>query len=199
MKWEQDEEPATPPPRPPPELDAERVDQMEMFLQERGGAMDYGKFANAFPGTKKAQLEPHFVLVPEREGDSGGRWQITLPGVEPLPPDHDREERLQRDERRSQSSGHPAIKPSESLWLIGFIKRWDKKGFGFLEADGADNVFVHRNELPPELHPNKVSMVGIEMAFELQVTPEGKLRAKSTRVLLTPDGRGGWSIRRARV
>lgn len=203
---------------PAPPLNDEAVAEMTQFLEDHGGAMDYGKFANAFTGVKKLQLENHFTLVAE-SSDAGGRWQITLPGVDPLPPIEDREgrprspgpERLPRpsssrpiqDQNRhrpgSVQGGSARIEPSPNLWLIGCIKKWDqRKGFGFLVADGADDVFVHRNDLPPELQGFHGNLQGAEFAFELDVADTGKLRAKQIRALLTPDFHaGGWMLRRA--
>jgi len=204
---------------PAPPLNDEAVAEMTQFLEENGGAMDYGKFANAFTGVKKLQLENHFTLVPESD-DAGGRWQITLPGVDPLPPVEDREgvpsspgpERLPRpsssrpiqdrgreQKRPSLDGGRARVEPSPNLWLIGCIKKWDqRKGFGFLIADGADDVFVHRNDLPPELQGITGNLQGAEFAFELEVADTGKLRAKQIRALLTPDFHaGGWMLRRA--
>jgi len=222
--------------REPPEvptipLSDEAVNEMTQFLEDHDGAMDYGKFANAFTGVKKMQLENHFTLVPESQ-DAGGRWQITLPGIDPLPPAEDREERPNpyprprprsprprsprprspRPRSRSPgperlprpSSSRPSqvrarIEPSPNLWLIGCIKKWDqRKGFGFLVADGADDVFVHRNDLPQELQAITSNLQGAEFAFELEVGDNGKLRARQLRALLTPDFRdGGWMLRRA--
>jgi len=201
---------------PAPPLSDEAVAEMTQFLEDHGGAMDYGKFANAFTGVKKLQLENHFTLIPE-SNDVGGRWQITLPGVDPLPPVEERggrpmspgPERLPRpsssrplqDQSRLPPSvkGRTRIEPSPNLWLIGCIKKWDqRKGFGFLVADGADDVFVHRNDLPPELQGFHGNLQGAEFAFELEVADSGKLRAKQIRALLTPDFHaGGWMLRRA--
>jgi len=173
---------------PAPALDDEAVQEMESFLEGQGGAMDYGKFANAFPGVKKSQLEGHFTLVQEGE-DAGGRWQITLPGVDPLPPGRDGEK-----EPRYRPGG---LEPSETLWLTGFIKKWDqKKNFGFIAAEGVDDVFMHRNDMPPELQAWRGSLLGVEVAFQLEAAEAGKMRAVSVRGLLRPDGRGGWQLRR---
>jgi len=181
-------------------LDADTIAEMRRFLEEQGGAMDYGKFSNAFAGVKKAQLEDHFTLVPEGQ-DAGGRWQITLPGVDPLPPE-EREargpEREREREREREPRPRPLImEPSSSMWLVGFVKKWDqRKNFGFLVANGLPDVFMHRNDLPADLQTFRGSLQGVEMAFELGSAEDGKLRATSVRALLEPDGRGGWQMRR---
>lgn len=189
-----------------PPLSPEVIAEMTQFLEDQGGVMDYGKFSNAFAGVKKPQLEGHFTLVPE-SSDAGGRWQITLPGVDPLPPEERErslgEPRAAKAGARSASQGareaRPApLEPSATLWLIGCVKKWDqRKNFGFLIADGADDVFIHRNDLPPELQAWNGSLIGAEVAFELEISETGKLRAKQVRALLAPDARGAWTLRRA--
>lgn len=179
----------------PPTLSEEQIQEMRDFLEEQGGAMDYGRFANKFPGVKKAQLlqlETDFTLV-QQDSTAGGRWLITLPGVDP-------EAVMEAEEARPHKGPAPAvgeaIRPSGSFWLIGCVKKWDpKKHFGFLVADGADDVFVHRNDLPEEMKSIR-QMLGIEMAFELDVSEEGKLKAKTVRPLIQPDATGGWQFRR---
>lgn len=204
-----------PPAEDLPELPADKVEEMKQFLEEQGGAMDYGRFANHFPGIKKAQLLPHdahFTLV--QEGDSaGGRWQITLFGVDPLPKEENVEEisfengetrkpgrDRDRDRERAVDRAPPVvIEPTESLWLIGCVKKWDgKKQFGFIVADGADDVFLHRNDLPESLQGQR-NMLGVELAFELGTSEDGKPRVLTTRPLIQPDGRGGWQLRRAKT
>merc|ERR1719499_175922 len=150
--------------------------------------MDYGKFANKFGGVKKAQITLEadtFVLI--QQGDkAGGRWQIALPGVE-VPEEVKKTERVEVGE----------VKPGQNLWLIGCVKKWDpKKQFGFLLADGADDVFVHRNDLPEEIRHMR-NLVGAEIAFELGQSEDGKPRAVTCRPIIQPGGRlGQWQLRR---
>lgn len=184
---------------PPPALDETSLEEMTLFLEEKGGAMDYGKFANAFPGVKKSQLEPHFVLVPESI-NSGGRWQVTLPGVDPMSPE-EREARERVDvanrEPKPPSEEPLLLEPSNTLRLIGCIKKWDsKKGFGFVAADGADDVFVHMNDLPPEVQGWKNNFEGVELTFELIMADDHRLKATNVHLLLQPDMEGGWQLRR---
>lgn len=80
---------------PSPPLDDAVVADMKKWLEEKGGVVDHGKFANQFPGLKKSQLENHFNLEPEDRRRGGGRWQIMLGGVQPLTP----EERVEREAR----------------------------------------------------------------------------------------------------
>jgi len=201
----------------PAELDQDMLDDMTAFLEEVGGHIDYGKFAAKFTGVKKVQIKPHFQLV-QIESNAGGRWTIALEGVsvpDELPEEakdagaaiealrrgreagEGERERKPKVARKGQPPGG-AIEPSPTLWLIGCVKKWDeKKGYGFLVADGADNVFIHRNDLPPEMPwRSSAGIVGSEVAFEL-VMENGKLRAKTVRALIGPNGFGGWVLRRA--
>jgi len=180
---------------PVPELTPERIQAMVEFLEEQGGHMDYGRFANQFPGVKKAQITQcdHFALVQESDRP-GGRWQITLPGIEPM-----FTEETPDDVQRSKQPPPPpvAVAPCEGLWLIGCVKKWDpKKQFGFMIADGADDVFIHRNDLPQEIQGIR-NLMGVEMAFELMLGDDGKRKVKTVRPLIQPNGRGGWQLRRA--
>lgn len=182
---------------PPPDLDGATVDQMTKFLEERGGVMDHGKFANAFPGVKKSQLEPHFRLVPEGP-NSGGRWQVMLPDQEPLDP----AELRAREAEQAEASGDPAapplsLEPSATLRLIGCVKKWDaRKGYGFVVADGADDVFLHRNDLPHEVRNWRGDLEGVELTFMLDAQSERRLKAMNVHMLLVPDEEGQWQLRR---
>merc|ERR1712039_894730 len=196
-----------------PELDPELVDQMNAFLDDRGGFMDYGKFAAEFKGKKKTQLEPHFTFIQEGGGASG-RWTIAQIGVEvperippnpPKPPrEHRHQEQRQQEHQQHQQNDHRqhhqrrSIAPSHNIWLIGYVKKWLERGdCGFLIADGADDVFVHQRDLPPEAY-DKHDMLGVEMAFELGQNDDGKLKALQVRPLLTATPDGGWELRRRR-
>lgn len=198
---------------PAPELPEEKLTEMREYLAEQGGSMDYGKFSNAFAGVKKGSLEGHFEFVAE-SGNAGGRWTILLPGAEPPAPRPAREgpprERggrgmdrgMDRGDRGrmpppGRGRGAPVLEPSPGLWLIGCIRRWDeRKQYGFVCADGADDIFVHANDLPVELQ-QWGDKHGIEVCVELDVAPDGKLKVANLRALLGPDGRGGWVFRRA--
>jgi len=182
---------------PPPDLDEATVDAMTKFLEERGGVMDHGKFANAFPGVKKLQLEPHFRLVPEGP-NSGGRWQVMLLGQEPLAPEELRAREAEQAEVVGETAPPPlALEPSATLRLIGCVKKWDaKKGYGFVVADGADDVFLHRNDLPPEVRNWRGDLEGVELTFMLDAATDRRLKAVSVHMLLVPDEDGNWQLRR---
>ena len=64
-----------------PQLSPRVVTVMSQFLEGHGGVMDYGTFSTKFAGVKKLQPMGHFTLVAE-SNDTGGRWQISLPGAE---------------------------------------------------------------------------------------------------------------------
>lgn len=174
-------------------LTLDRIQDMKAYLDEHDGAMDYGKFANMFPGVKKAQIlqqNDDFVLV--QQGDNaGGRWLITLPGVNPdLVP--------LEDKGTDGCSDETAVEPGPNLLLIGCVKRWDaRKNFGFLLADGADDVFIHRTDLPPEIHDIR-NLVGAEIAFELSFTEDGKPKAVNAKPIIQPSADGAtWQLRRS--
>lgn len=77
---------------PPPPLGDDKVSEMRLCLEERGGVMDFGRFSNKFQGLKKVQIEAHFNVEPD-DPKRRKHWQITLPGVEKM----DREELERRD------------------------------------------------------------------------------------------------------
>lgn len=92
------------------------------------GSAGIGATSGARPreAVKKSQLEEHFTLTAE-DGDKGGRWTITLPGVDP-PPFEERDDGP--PEPRDQGPGTPLGR------LIGKICVWDQgKGFGFLKCE----------------------------------------------------------------
>lgn len=188
---------------PPPDLDEATVNSMTQFLEERGGVMDHGKFANAFPGVKKSQLEPHFRLVPEGP-NSGGRWQVMLPDQEPLAPEELRAREAEQAEVQQplmvtgEITPPPlSLEPSSTLRLIGCVKKWDaRKGYGFVVADGADDVFLHRNDLPPEVRNWRGDLEGVELTFMLDAGSERRLKAVNVHMLLVPDEEGKWQLRR---
>lgn len=79
-----------------------------------------------------------------------------------------------------------AIDPSRMR--AGKIVNYDvNKGFGFIAVEGlGEDVFVARNELPPELRDltNKDAVVGQLVEFEMKEMPDGKLRAKRVFLLM---------------
>jgi len=182
---------------PQQDLDEATVDAMTKFLEERGGVMDHGKFANAFPGVKKSQLEPYFRLVPEGP-NSGGRWQVMLPGQEPLAPEELRAREAEQAEVTGEVVLPPlSLEPSATLRLIGCVKKWDaRKGYGFVVADGADDVFLHRNDLPPEVRNWRGDLEGAELTFMLDAGTDRRLKAMNVHMLLVPDEEGKWQLRR---
>jgi len=71
----------TDPPEPLPE---ETVEEIRRFLDRHGGQLEGGQVAANFPRVKKAQIDPHFELVPV----GGGKFWVRLPGLDaPLPDD----------------------------------------------------------------------------------------------------------------
>jgi len=183
---------------PPPPLEPDYLNDMVKFLEDKGGAMDYGKFSNAFPGVKKSQLQDTFDLIPEGSS-SGGRWQITLKGVDPMPPEELDESSDNKDKPRmpaSDSSEPLVLEPSPSLRLFGVIKKWNpKKGYGFVASDGYSDIFLHKNQLPAEVHRWSGSFEGCEMTFELEAGEDMKLKAMNVHLLLQPDAQGDWQLR----
>jgi len=183
---------------PPPPLDQEYLNEMLKYLEEKGGAMDYGKFSNAFPGVKKSQLQDTFELVPEGS-TSGGRWQITLKGVDPMTPEE--REAKEMDEVGStktplDNSEPLVLEPSSSLRLFGIVKKWNpRKGYGFVASDGYSDIFLHKNQLPSEVQSWNGSFEGCEMTFELEAGEDMKLKAVNAHLLLQPDAQGDWQLR----
>jgi len=67
---------------PPPPLEVENVQAITAVLQGCGGSLPLGKLTTQFEGLKKAQLEPHFALVPDPRGPASGDFAVCLPGYE---------------------------------------------------------------------------------------------------------------------
>lgn len=194
---------------PTPPLDEHQIKEMTRLLEEKGGAMDYGRFANAFPGIKKSQVAEHFSLVPESQ-DTGGRWQITLPGYRPFLSDDqeaigwaegrwspNREGEPERVEEANEEHGNELLnlEPSPTLRLIGCVKQWDsERGYGLVDADGATDVAIEKADLPPEVQTWKGNLEGAELTFELEVSDDGRLTAKFVHFLLAPND-SGWQLR----
>eukprot|EP00928_Gymnodinium_smaydae_P080683 TRINITY_DN64333_c0_g1_i1.p1 TRINITY_DN64333_c0_g1~~TRINITY_DN64333_c0_g1_i1.p1 ORF type:complete len:435 (+),score=90.18 TRINITY_DN64333_c0_g1_i1:80-1306(+) len=200
-----------------PPISEEQIQQMTEFLEEKGGVMDYGKFSSNFPGIKKAQLEGIFVLGCETPDNQSGRWQIALEGVDMLTPEERAEreaaereaQRPERDEDEllpededglaadSRSKGPFIIEPGPTFRLIGCVTKWDyKKGYGFLTADGAQDVFVHKNDLPESMHGYRGKLEGCEVTFEIEERDNGKLKAVNVHMLLSKLPSGEWTLRR---
>lgn len=187
-----------------------QLSAMMDLLDEAGGAMCFKKFANSFRGVTRQQVEPYFTLV--QEGDSPkGRWQITLPGVEPitLPPEEKRPPVILPQvpkaapaavERRVATPETPelVLAPSPTMRLVGTIQRYTaSKGYGFVIVDGLEEVFMHRAEMPPELRGWKgEDLAGMEVTLELG-EKDGKPRALAVHALLRLDEEGQWQLRRS--
>lgn len=186
-------------------LTAEQLEAMRQFLEERGGAYDHGKFSNYFPGVKKAQLEAEFVFVQETSAGAGGRWQILLPGAEPMT----MEEREQKeilfevadnkgkvDEPRDIPP--PPLMPSASLLLMGHVKQWvGRRGHGFIECAGHEDIFLSRKELPAEFQNWRGNLEGVLMCFEVEAGETAdRFRARNARIILEADPAGGFQMRR---
>jgi len=54
---------------PPTMLEPSKVEEIAAFLHACGGAARMGKLSTAFPGLKKAQIEPHFVVCGDPSSD----------------------------------------------------------------------------------------------------------------------------------
>jgi len=78
-------------------LDAEKVAEIQQYVEQAGGAVPLGKLATEMPGVKKAQLEPHFSInmAPGRTGDyivtaqqsrKRPREELLFQELEPLQP-----------------------------------------------------------------------------------------------------------------
>merc|ERR1712066_283469 len=66
-------DPNAPPPEP---LDSDKLQQIISHLEMHGGTMLLGRLTTAFPGLKKAQLDPHLTLC--REATGNGEWSVCL-------------------------------------------------------------------------------------------------------------------------
>jgi len=166
------------------------------------------------------------VLI-QQDSNSGGRWKIAVPGCEHLGEDEATtaatkttttttttrtitptpaaRERPGNDKKKPQpaqpsssSSSSKGFQPSAGLWLTGVVTKWDlQKQFGFLQVKDAPDVFLHRDVLPEELASTR-NLQGVEFAFEVTTTDEGKPRANTAKPLLMADGVGGWQLRRVK-
>lgn len=195
-------------------LGEEKVQAMTDWLAEKGGVVDYGKFASAFPGAKKNQLEKHFTFAPEVPGQGGGRWQIMLEGVEPLTPEERKEREAEmfpaatsRERAATRSSVGEGeeeedalpLEPSSTLRLFGQMVEWDVgKGAGMAGGEGYEDIIVDISSLPPEVQGRRdLDLTGCELTFEVDIADDGKVQARDVHLLLQPDGDGGWQLRRA--
>mmetsp|Transcript_56386 Transcript_56386/g.164841 ORF Transcript_56386/g.164841 Transcript_56386/m.164841 type:complete len:481 (+) Transcript_56386:58-1500(+) len=59
QKQKRDRDPDAP---PPPALEQAKIDEITAYLQQRGGVARLGRLSTDFPGLKKAQVEPHFLV-----------------------------------------------------------------------------------------------------------------------------------------
>ena len=63
--------------------------------------------------------------------------------------------------------------------LEGTVKRWvEGRGYGFIEVDGEDDIFVHNTDLDGTY----VLMQGQKVEFDIETTPKG-LRARNVKVI----------------
>merc|ERR1719245_727254 len=77
--------------------------------------------------------------------------------------------------------------------MKGRIARYSsQKGYGFLTADGCEDIFFLREEMPQEIRDcqNMDDVIGQVVDFEVRVMPDGKLRALRMN-LLPQDGQMG--------
>jgi len=193
-----------------PELELDLVQDMTHFLEDHGGSFDFGKFTNAFRGYKKCQLAPHFAF--SSQGD--GHVLVALRGTQ-LPEGGDVEVELEDDDDfgieeeyspggegdlppLAESDRDLGLEPSFALRLLGRIVEWDRRSIsGIAVTEGYQNIQVDTDALPQELKDRRdVDLVGCEVTFGLETTPDGKLQAQDVHVLLMPDDDGGWRLRR---
>jgi len=63
--------------------------------------------------------------------------------------------------------------------LEGTVKRWiEGRGYGFIEVDGEDDIFVHNTDLDGTY----VLMQGQKVEFDVETTPKGP-RARNVKVI----------------
>jgi len=63
--------------------------------------------------------------------------------------------------------------------LEGTVKRWvEGRGYGFIEVDGEDDIFVHNTDLDGSY----VLMQGQKVEFDVETTPKGP-RARNVKVI----------------
>jgi uncharacterized membrane protein YsdA (DUF1294 family)/cold shock CspA family protein len=83
--------------------------------------------------------------------------------------------------------------PSSRDRPSGPLTFWnDARGFGFITPAGGEQVFVHIEAFP---FSSRRPLIGDELSFELEVTPDGRRRAKRAQIIGTSAADG---IRRAR-
>jgi len=59
------------------------------------------------------------------------------------------------------------------------VKRWvEGRGYGFIEVDGEDDIFVHNTDLDGTY----VLMQGQKVEFDVETTPKGP-RARNVKVI----------------
>jgi len=63
--------------------------------------------------------------------------------------------------------------------LEGTVKRWvEGRGYGFIEVDGEDDIFVHNTDLDGTY----VLRQGQKVEFDVETTPKGP-RARNVKVI----------------
>lgn len=63
--------------------------------------------------------------------------------------------------------------------MEGTVKRWvEGRGYGFIEVDGEDDIFVHNTDLDGTY----VLMQGQKVEFDVETTPKGP-RARNVKVI----------------
>ena len=63
--------------------------------------------------------------------------------------------------------------------MEGTVKRWvEGRGYGFIEVDGEDDIFVHNTDLDGTY----VLMQGQKVEFDIETTPKGP-RARNVKVI----------------
>ena len=78
--------------------------------------------------------------------------------------------------------------------LTGRVKWFStEKGYGFIEREGADDVFVHRSEIRGP--GSTILEVGERVEFDVESSPRG-LKARSVERAV-PDPTGGAAVSRA--
>ena len=91
------------------------------------------------------------------------------------------------------------LEPSSTLRLHGFVKAWGKmKGHGLIESSGAifNDVFLHRNDLPPEVRDQRLDFLGADVSFVLLWPQGGRPLATQVHLLVEAAGTGRWQLSR---
>jgi CspA family cold shock protein len=62
--------------------------------------------------------------------------------------------------------------------MKGKVKRWLDRGYGFIEVEGMDDVFVHHNEVQGAFELKE----GQQLEFDLEDSPKGP-RAVNVKIV----------------